>query len=314
MHLPTELAEAIEAEASRHERSSLLRAVAAISERYRGEGVRVTGRLSDAERAAYLAVRAPAIYGALREVLEELAARIADARVRTLLDLGAGPGTATWAASAVWPDLAGSTCLERDRGFIELGRPLSPVAATQWSEGDLRDDSKLPSADVVVLSYVVGEMENPAALVERAWEAAEAALTIVEPGTPRGFAVIRAARDQLIRAGAEIAAPCPDSGECPMKGPDWCHFAARVERSRLHRQLKSGELSYEDEKYSYVIASRLPAQPVAARVVRHPWTEPGLVRLELCTAGDVKSRTVRKTQKDQFRIARKARWGGDFPV
>jgi ribosomal protein RSM22 (predicted rRNA methylase) len=99
-----------------------------------------------------------------------------------------------------------------------------------------------------------------------------------------------------------------------MKTPDWCHFAARLERSKLHRQLKSGELSYEDEKFSYVIASRAPVSPAAARVVRHPWITPGLIRLELCTADNMKSRTVRKREKELFRLARKARWGDEFPV
>jgi len=314
MHLPTELAEAIEEEASRHDRAALLRAVAEISRRYHAEGARSTGRLSDVERAAYLAVRAPAIYGALCEVFTELQARIPVARVGTLLDLGAGPGTATWAAAAILPDLVESTCIEQDRGLIELGHPLSRLAPARWIEADLDDVSPLPQADLVVLSYVAGELDVPGPLIDRAWAAAALALVIVEPGTPRGFSVVRAARDQLIRSGAGIAAPCPHALACPMNAPDWCHFASRIERSKLHRQLKSGELGYEDEKFSYVIASRVPLSPVPARVVRHPWITPGLIRLELCTVDNVKSRTVRKREKKLFRLARKARWGGEFPV
>ena len=314
MHLPTELAKAIEEEASRHDRAALLRAVAKISERYHVEGARTTGRLSDVERVAYVAVRAPAIYGALCEVLSEVHARIPDARVGTLLDLGAGPGTAAWAAAPVWPALSEITCMERDPGLIELGRRLTRMVPTRWIEAALGDISPLPRADLVVLSYVAGELDAPGPLVDRAWAAAALALVIVEPGTPRGFSVIRAARDQLIRSGAAIAAPCPHARACPMKTPDWCHFAARLERSKLHRQLKSGELSYEDEKFSYVIASRAPVSPAAARVVRHPWITPGLIRLELCTADNMKSRTVRKREKELFRLARKARWGDEFPV
>jgi len=317
MQLPTELAAAIARETDRHNSSSLATAVAAISERYHAQGSRSTGRLSEAERAAYLAVRMPAIYGALRAVFVELIARL-PGKVLTMLDLGAGPGTAAWAAAAEIPDLSEIACLERDGELIAVGRRLAAHSANTavrnavWSEADLRTVAQLKPADVVVLSYVAGEIEDSARLIENAWSAARLALVIIEPGTPRGFATIRAARDQLIRAHATIAAPCPHARECPMKNPDWCHFAARIERTRLHRQLKGGDLGYEDEKFSYVIASRTPVRIAQSRIVRHPWTEPGLIRLELCTTEGLRTRAVRKREKEQFRRARKAHWGGEW--
>jgi ribosomal protein RSM22 (predicted rRNA methylase) len=320
MQLPIELAEAIGREVALHERAALAKAVAAVSSRYHAAGVRATGRLSDVERAAYLAVRMPAIYGALRAVFAELSERIPVAPVRTMLDLGAGPGTGAWAASAAMPELLEITCLERDRDFIALGRRLAPgspsraVRDARWMEADLLGGSPLPGADLVVLSYVTGELESADRLIERAWSAARLAIAVIEPGTPRGFAAIRAARDQLIHAEADIAAPCPHANACPMKDPDWCHFAARIERTRLHRQLKGGELGHEDEKFSYVIASRIPARPVEARIVRHPWTEPGLVRLELCTGEGLQKRSVRKREGEPFRRARKANWGEEFRI
>lgn len=320
MQLPTELAEAIGREAARYERGALTKAVAAVSSRYHAAGVRATGRLSDVERAAYLAVRMPAIYGPLCAVLGELGERIPDAPVRTLLDLGAGPGTAGWAAAANMPLLSEITCVEHDRDFIKAGRRLAAASLSEavrdarWMEADLQDASPLPPADLVVLSYVTGELEDAGPLIERAWLAARVALVAIEPGTPRGFAAIRAVRDQLIHATATIAAPCPHDGDCPMKDPDWCHFAARIERTRLHRQLKGGELGHEDEKLSYVIASRVAARPVETRVVRHPWVEPGLIRLELCTVEGLQRRAVRKRERELFRRARKAYWGGEFRV
>jgi len=312
MQLPTELAEAIGREADRYDRAVLAKAVAAVSTRYHAAGARATGRLSDVERAAYLAVRMPAIYGVLRAVFAELVERIPDAPVRTLLDLGAGPGTAACAAAAELPDLSEITCVERDPDFIAVGRRL--VHDAHWIETDLGTGPPLPPADVVVLSYVAGEFESAVGLTERAWSAARTAVVVIEPGTPRGFAAVRAARDRLIHAGATIAAPCPHAGECPMRDPDWCHFAARIERTRLHRQLKGGELGHEDEKFSYVIASRVPARPAESRIVRHPWTEPGLVRLELCAAKGLQTRAVRKREGEPFRRARKAHWGGEFRV
>jgi ribosomal protein RSM22 (predicted rRNA methylase) len=314
MQLPTELAEAIGREVAQHDRATLAKAVASISDRYHAEGTRATGRLSDVERAAYLAVRMPAIYGVLRMVFAELEKRIPATIEGSLLDLGAGPGTVAWAARAIWPDLAAIACIERDREFISMGRRIAPISEIQWIEANLNDNVALSPADLVVLSYTAGEFNEYTQLIERAWKAARLALVVVEPGTPRGFEVIRAVRDQLIRSGTEIAAPCPHAGECPMKKTDWCHFAARIERTRLHRQLKGGDLGHEDEKFSYVIASRVAVIPAESRIVRHPRIEPGLIRLELCTPGGVRSQTVRKRAGEAFRHARKANWGGDWKL
>jgi ribosomal protein RSM22 (predicted rRNA methylase) len=314
MQLPTELAEAIGREAAQHDRGALARAVAAMSNRYHAEGTRATGRLSDVERAAYLAVRMPAIHGVLRDVFAEVSKRIPDASPQSLLDLGAGPGTAAWAARATWPDLAAIACIERDREFIAIGRRIAPIPEIQWIEANLNDNAIFSPADLVILSYTAGEFNEYTGLIERAWAVARLALIVVEPGTPRGFEVIRAVRDQLIKSGAEIAAPCPHNGECPMKKPDWCHFAARIERTRLHRQLKGGELGHEDEKFSYIIASRVPVHPAESRIVRHPWTQPGLVRLELCTQDGLRTQTIRKRGGEQFRRARKSNWGGEWQL
>ncbi|WP_220189546.1 small ribosomal subunit Rsm22 family protein, partial [Streptomyces phytophilus] len=122
----------------------------------------------------------------------------------------------------------------------------------------------------------------------------------------------------LVDAGFEVLAPCPHSAACPMEGTaDWCHFAARVQRSALHRRVKGGELGHEDEKFSYVAAVRpggTAAAPAPARVVRHPQLRKGLVLLELCTAGEGLARTtVSKRQGPRYRAARDVRWGDAWP-
>ena len=158
------------------------------------------------------------------------------------------------------------------------------------------------SCELAVISYALGEV--PAAeresVLRKAWSATTALLVVVEPGTTRGFGVVNAARSWLIAKGAKLLAPCPHCNTCPMAAAgDWCHFAERVERTQLHRRLKGGELGYEDEKFSYVVASRaaLPSadtidvEPVhnfafpaaRARIVRHPQKRSGHVQLTLCT-------------------------------
>ena len=91
---------------------------------------------------------------------------------------------------------------------------------------------------------------------------------------------------------------------------DWCHFAVRLDRSALHRRVKGGRLGHEDEKFSYVLASRAPVTPASGRVLRHPVTRKGLVQLEVCdSAGSAGRVVVTKRDPIAYRAARDASWG-----
>src|SRR5258708_36571094 len=108
---------------------------------------------------------------------------------------------------------------------------------------------------------MIGEINEPerSRLAGLMWEKTRDSLLIVEPGTPAGYARIIALRQQLIASGAHVAAPCPHDGNCPLTAPDWGHFTQRLPPSRAHKQLKSADLPYEDEKFSYVALTRAPA-------------------------------------------------------
>jgi len=97
-----------------------------------------------------------------------------------------------------------------------------------------------------------------------------------------------------------------------MPADDWCHFGARLERSALHRRLKDGDLSYEDEKFSYVALAKSPCETVPARIIRRPEHSPGKIQLLICKDGRVDERNILKRDKDAFRQARKASWGDVF--
>ena len=55
--------------------------------------------------AAYLAYRAPATFAAAAAVFRQVQRQRPDWAPRSLLDAGAGPGVAAWAAVAAWPTL-----------------------------------------------------------------------------------------------------------------------------------------------------------------------------------------------------------------
>jgi len=317
MRLPQQLLESIQEKTGTMERRRLVQAAAQLTERYKAAGFSAPAIANDAQRAAYLAVRFPATYAVNRRVFSELKVRAPEARIATLLDLGAGPGTALFAAAETFPELERATLIEADEHWIKLGKDLARASGVtpnaQWARGDLRSGFSCDQHDLVVISYVLGELAASAAdaVIRKAWSCARQFLAIVEPGTPRGFSMIDAARSALIAAGAGIVAPCPHKLRCPMAAAsDWCHFSQRLERTAEHRQLKGGDPGYEDEKFSYIVAGRQGAAVEGARIVRHPGTHSGHIELTLCTqSGQIERKTVTRSNKERFRAARKADWG-----
>ena len=279
---------------------ALQRAATALSEAYRDGR---PPKLPDAARtAAYLVTRMPATYAAACAVLRESAPHLG--AIASILDAGAGTGAASLAARVHFP-AAAVTMIERDSAFTAAARQWLPDAVA--IAADIAKLDTIPPHDLVIAAYSLGEFGGP--LAARLWQAARVALVLIEPGTPRGFALIRKVRASLLAAGARMVAPCPAESECPMVDPDWCHFAARVERSSLHRRVKGGELGHEDEKFSYVALARQAVNLPAARIVRHPQHRPGLIELQVCTPAGLRSDRITKRDKDSFRAARKAAWG-----
>lgn len=316
MQLPDSLKAAIATLAASVDSRSLAQAAAQISERYRRGEFSSPVMRSQADRVAYAITRMPATYAACRHVFEEVRRVVGEVSIDSLLDLGAGLGSASWAALDVFPPIQRMTLFERDPALIDIGKALAREAPpalsdASWLTGDIRNIS-LPTADLLVMSYAVGELSEREAeqVVSRLQSTARKLLVIIEPGTVRGFSYILRAREQLLQLGSQLVAPCPHREPCPMaEAGDWCHFAERVERTAEHRRLKSADLGYEDEKLSYVASSTTEVLRTRARIVRHPLVRPGHIQLTLCTAEGLKRETVGKSSKEKFRAARSAYWG-----
>ena len=310
---------AVESCAGAVDRRALARAAEALSDAYRGAPAHPhVARADQATRVAYLVTRFPATLAALQHVAAETARRLDLGEVKSLLELGAGPGPARWAFADVLPALASLRSVDADADMLTLAQRLlreaSPGSTLDHEHvvKDLTAVESLPGADLVVISYCLGELQprHRERVVGLAWEAARLALVVVEPGTVAGFERVLAARDWLAaEGGGRILAPCPQAGPCPMRAPDWCHHAVRLERSRLHRRLKGGTLGYEDEKFSYVVASRQTGTPAAARIIARPAVHPGHVVLRLCEPAGLCSRTVARREGPRYRAARHLRWG-----
>ena len=257
---------------------------------------------------AYALARMPATLAVNDAVLARLAEVWPDFAPASLLDVGAGTGAASWAARARWPDL-GVTMLDANPALRELAGALMPDASL--AAGDI--GAVAAKADLVIASYVLAELPQDRAgeIAVRLWGAAQNALVLVEPGTPQGFARIRAARAALIEAGAHIAAPCTHDNTCPMTGDDWCHFSQRLARSRDHMLMKDASVPFEDERYSYVVVTR-QALSSGARILAPPLDAKPGPTFKLCDETGLSARFVPARDKAESRRVRRKGWGDLF--
>ena len=318
MELPPPLRAALEATLGDRSDAAHVSNVRRLSEAYR-KGCR--GLLDVRAAEAYLIGRLPATYAAIGEALAETAHNF-PASPRSLIDAGAGPGTAAWAATWLWPDIEKVTLVDASRAMIDVGRRLAslsgsrPLSQAAWIHGDLTGRwEPSQTADLVIAAYSLGELapRDLLAASRRLWDRSAELLVVVEPGTPKGYRTVQAVRAELIGRGAHTVAPCPHDLTCPLEAPDWCHFGARIARSASLRRAKAGVLPYEDEKFAYVALSpRLPDGPRWARVLRRPELRPGHVRLRLCRAEGVDDAITPRSQGAAYRAARKVRWGGSI--
>jgi ribosomal protein RSM22 (predicted rRNA methylase) len=313
--LPAELKASLDGKLRGFSRSDAAGRAASISKTYRGGGNSGTIR-SEADALAYALARMPATYAAVTASLNALIEIRPDLAPKTLLDVGAGPGTATWAAAEAFPSLKDFTLLDANDALRALALDLVTdsfrLRDVNYERGQARAAlATAAAADLVVASYMIGEIGDgeQRALAELMWAKTGDTLLVVEPGTPAGYARIMALRDHLIGLGAHVAAPCPHDSKCPLEPPDWCHFSQRLQRTRAHKQVKGAELPFEDERFSYVALTRQPFGRRPSRVLAQPAVGKVEVAAKLCTpAGVAISRVPRRTKAD-YALARRWRWG-----
>jgi ribosomal protein RSM22 (predicted rRNA methylase) len=313
--LPAELRAAIEARLQGVSRQAMARRAALISKTYR-DGGNSGAIASEADALAYALARMPATYAAVTASLNALVELRPDYAPTSLLDVGAGPGTATWAAAAAFSSLRKFTLLDSNDALRSLAMDLWREAVRRSAITYRRGEACAALADaepaeLVVASYMIGEIGEleRRTLAERLWAKASDTLLLIEPGTPSGYARIVAVREQLIAFGAHVAAPCPHDGKCPLQAPDWCHFTQRLPRLRAHKQIKGAEVPFEDEKFSYVALTRAPPAQRPARVLAQPDVTKVEVTAKLCTSRGLVLAKVPRRAKANYARARRWRWG-----
>lgn len=278
----------------------LIKARAALTERYRTHQDKRMRNL--AEKESYLLTRFPATFAVAEQVFSKI-----PFPYDSLLDVGSGPGTASLAALEQ-NTLKSITCIEQDKTLLDWAKALMPQAECKLADFTV---NHFTPHDVVVFSYSIGEIKDPYPIIEKGYIAATKALIIIEPGTPYAYQNLMAIRSFLIQKGANIVAPCPHLKPCPLLGKDWCHFSARVQRTRLHKLLKGADLGYEDEKYSYLIVSKTPFIG-DARIIRPVEKHSGHLKMILCTDEGIQDKTFTRSMENYSKL-KKFEWGDSLP-
>jgi ribosomal protein RSM22 (predicted rRNA methylase) len=320
--LPPDLKAGLDTLAHRVSRNMIAERAAAQSRIYRAGGGS-HAITTDDDALAYALVRMPATYAAAIAVFDAAREVLPAFQPRTLLDVGAGPGTATFAALRAFDGIADIRLLDANTRLRALALTLMADADSEtlrqavhrqsYQQGDalsLLADAE--PADLVIASYAAGEVaaDELARLARLLWAATARALVIIEPGTPAGYGRILRVRDELIVAGAHVAAPCPHERPCPLRPPDWCHFAQRLPRSRDHLHIKGAEAPFEDEKFSYVVLSHDKPLSIDSRVLAPPKITKSAVMAKLCTGGGVVTDVAARRDADAYRRRKSLRWGG----
>ena len=311
MELPIPLKEKLEQEIEKIELKKLKQSAQDISEKYRDKSLnKMSTRLitSKEDAVAYAVSRMPATYGAVYSALEHSLEMMPNERITSLLDVGAGTGTATWAVNELL-DVESNICVENEDYMLNLGKILmkNVIDNVQWIKKNIITDNIEQKADLVISSYVLNEIktENRNQILEKLWNSARKLLLIIEPGTPEGYNQIKEIRDYFIKKGANIVAPCAHEKECKISKDDWCAFSCRVSRTKVHKMLKEGDAPYEDEKFSYIAISKTKTEKVN-RILRNPKIENGRITLKLCTTeGNIEEKTITKKEKERFKTAKK---------
>src|SRR5215813_2806311 len=141
MELPPPLRQGIERMLEGVPLADLRHSAELLSRRYRAEIPDGSLHLADELAVkAYLATRLPATYAAIRAAMAALSEALPAFEPKTLLDAGAGPGPALWAAADCWTELERAALVEASAAVRQAGAGLmaeAPLPHAQWIAADV---------------------------------------------------------------------------------------------------------------------------------------------------------------------------------
>lgn len=270
---------------------------------------------SSLEVLTYALSRMPATFSANYESLNNSFSFINKNDINSVISLGSGTGSDVIALTSLL-DVNKVTCIEKQKEMINLMKSLlSDNSNIEYINDDFNKmDTSLFNADLVIASYSLNELNQKDLYknLDNMINMSNNYILIVEPATMNDFSRMKEVRKYLINKGLNIVSPCPHCKECKS---NWCHFVTRVNRSKIHKLIKQGDSPYEDEKYTYLFASKVTvsSKKEFIRIMRHPLIYKGYVELEGCyPTGEIKKFKITKSDKEQYKRSKKMNAGDSF--
>jgi ribosomal protein RSM22 (predicted rRNA methylase) len=128
---------------------------------------------------------------------------------------------------------------------------------------------------------------------------------MIDTGTPRTYENFMKVKRMVPEYGWKVIAPCMTE-KCGLKN-DYCQFYARVERSSLQKMAKEASLSYEDEKYFYLLLAKDDVKLKQSRVIRRPIIKTNVTELKVCDSSGVREVLVTKKNKEIYKKSKKTK-------
>lgn len=314
MKLPEYLTESLESTLVHTKLKNLVESRMKLTESYKDIRKNTDPIKTENDFYTYLISRLPATYNVSYQVLEMLKGQ----PIKSMLDIGSGPGTSIYAGLEIFEGLEKLTLVERNKFFLDFSRNTLEKEfehiPTSFIKTDLQSHTFDQNHDLAIMSYVLNELEESKKeeIINKIWNKANKFLVIIEPGTPKGFENIRKIRKLLLSLNANIVAPCTHLNTCPISDGDWCHFYKRIERNRMQKYLKTATESYEDEKYSYVIFSKDKITYTdKKRIIRFPKILKGHSDLQVCSNKGIENITI-SAKDSNYKKAKKLDWGDEL--
>ena len=259
---------------------------------------------SNSDSAVYAISRMPATYAVIFRLISDLIEQNKLEKISSVIDIGSGTGAGFFACREIFDNIKISL-FERDKNMIDIFDKFE--TGNSVKRFDFLKDSIDETADLVMCNYVFSELneEGRKTALNKMIDSSNKYVLVVDTGTPRTYENFMKLKKMVFEKGHRVIAPC-QSEKCGLKN-DYCQFFARVERSSLMKMSKSAELSYEDEKYFYLLIEKDCKDEVVLekRVIRRPQIKTNFVELKLCSKDGVVDEKFTKKDKVSYHKAKK---------
>lgn len=273
---------------------------------------------------AYLGLRTPATYAQIHSSLLNIKELFPSWEPCSLLDLGCGPGTGSWAAKTIWPSLKTVTNIDQEEQFIKVGEKIIKDSKLKinsiWRHQNILTEFEIDNYqkyDIIIIANVLNELPEAERVkfLMQAYNHCSGVMIIIEPGTPFGFQIVQEAASEF-SGKAKLLAPYINNSFI-QSDTYWIHFPQRFIRPEFQRQIRHNmrqsdlmASDWEVAKYSYVAIGAIePEEKIWVRCIGPIKKQKGFLEMPILTQEGITLLRVMKRDKKEYAYAKDLQWG-----